>query len=87
MGRHKSLVIFVANVPVNMEPWGATKKALSQCSSATGPARVPSQLHLTRVSSQSDLSSNDKGDETVPEIVHESPGICPTAEGNRLTMA
>ena len=41
------------------------------------------QLHLPRVSRQSRLSDNDKGDnERIPGAVHRSPGICLTAVEN-----
>ena len=39
--------------------------------------------HLPRVSRQSRLSDNDKGDnDIIPEAVQTSPGICLTAEEN-----
>ena len=36
--------------------------------------------YLPRVSCQSHLSSNDKGDETIPRAMYRSPGIYLTAE-------
>ena len=47
------------------------------------PVRVPSQWLLSRVSRQSSLLPNDKGDnEMIPGAVHRSPGIYHTAEEN-----
>ena len=47
------------------------------------PVRVSSQRPPPRVSLQSRLSGNDKGDnEMIPGAVHRSPCICLTAEEN-----
>ena len=60
------------------------------------PARVPEQLTMSQMSSQSRLSANDKGDNEVkPGAVHRSPDIYFAAEenpgkpqpGNRLMNA
>ena len=37
---------------------------------------------LLRVSRQSHLSTNDKGDEMIPGVVHRLPRICLAAEEN-----
>ena len=71
---------------LSTEPWAAAKKKktlklvwqyhhLLSWFSANG--------HLSRVSRQSHLSSNNKGDNVMkPGVVHRSPGIYLTAEEN-----
>ena len=65
-----------------MGPWFAAKNA-----NVTVPyalVQLPSLCHLPRVSHQSSLMANDKGDNEVkPEAVHRSPGIYLAAEENQ----
>ena len=57
-----------------MEPWAAAKNA-------SRSQQLLSEFYLPRVSRQSRLSANNKGDiEMIPETVHRYPGIYLTGE-------
>ena len=52
-------------------------KALCGCGEPQAPIRFLAKGHLARVSGQSHLSDNGKGDdEMIPGAVHISPSIC-----------
>ena len=69
-------------VLMSMEPWAAARKLYGSVKVPPAPVRVTANSHLPRISRQSRLSTNDKGDEIVPGAVHGYSGIYLTAEEN-----
>ena len=65
-----------------MEPWAVAKKSFKlvwRCHQLL--SGFLAKVHLLRVSRQSHVSANDKGDnEMIPGAVHISPGIYLTVE-------